>query len=94
MTRKEDDDMRLDSGHKNPTIVFDKALMGTGMLWTPDREDAPWMEPTAAAFDRRKAALVGAMQQYLTARYIKGQAVEPSKVAGSILEYMEKQLQG
>ncbi len=92
MARKEDDDMRFDSGHKNPTISFDTELMTTGLLWTPDKPDSPWIEPTKPSWSRKIAALSGAVQQYLKASYSKSQRIAPDRVADSILTYMDKQL--
>jgi hypothetical protein len=92
MSRQTDDDMRFDSGHKNPNIAFDSDIMTTSLLWTPDKPDSPWIQPTAPSWSRKIAALSGAVQQYLKAAYSKGQKIAPDKVADSILSYMDKQL--
>lgn len=92
MARKEDDDMRFDSGHRNPTISFDTELMTTGLLWTPDKPDSPWIEPTKPSWSRKIAALSGAVQQYLKVSYSKSQRIAPDRVADSILTYMDKLL--
>jgi hypothetical protein len=53
----EKDDMSSDSGHQNPSIVFDESLLTTSLLYTADSPDSPWMQPTARGWQSHSPAV-------------------------------------
>jgi hypothetical protein len=89
----EKDDRSSDSGHQNPSIVFDHSLLSSSLLYTADEPDSPWMEPTAKGWDAKKAALVSAIQGHLKAAYsARGHVPALDKVAETILRQVDEEV--
>jgi hypothetical protein len=91
MQRKKGSWPGLDAGHSDPGIGFKRELLGTAMLWAPDRQGEPWVEPTQAVSARAKA-LMAAVQQYLREAYMEGRAGKATEVAASVLQYWRQHL--
>jgi hypothetical protein len=81
----------LDAGHDNPDIGFRRELLGTSMLWAPDRAEDPWVEPTRG-ISARAQALMAAVQDYLREAYLEGRAGRPGEVAARVLGYWRQHL--